>query len=67
MLRDGRIDAIELYSGIFVSDKLSPSRGGINSEDKETYFREAARVFKENLNVPCPLLVLFQFITPMSH
>jgi 2,4-dienoyl-CoA reductase-like NADH-dependent reductase (Old Yellow Enzyme family) len=56
MLGEGGIDAIELSGGTFVSGKLSPSRGGIKSEDKEAYFREAAKLFKENLNVPLILV-----------
>jgi 2,4-dienoyl-CoA reductase-like NADH-dependent reductase (Old Yellow Enzyme family) len=56
MLGDGGIDAIELSGGTFFSGKLSPSRGGIKSEDKEAYFREAAKLFKECLNVPLILV-----------
>ncbi|MBW2118588.1 MAG: NADH:flavin oxidoreductase [Deltaproteobacteria bacterium] len=56
MLREEGIDGIELSGGTFVSGKLSPSRGGIKSEDKEAYFREAAKLFKENLNVPLILV-----------
>ncbi len=56
MLAEGGIDAIELSGGTFVSGKLSPSRGGIKSEDKEAYFREAAKLFKENLDVPLILV-----------
>ena len=56
MLREEGIDAIELSGGTFVSGKLNPSRGGISSEDKEAYFREAAKLFKENLNVPLILV-----------
>ncbi|MBW2616397.1 MAG: NADH:flavin oxidoreductase, partial [Deltaproteobacteria bacterium] len=56
MLREEGIDAIELSGGTFVSGKLNPSRGGIKSEDKEAYFREAAKLFKENLSVPLILV-----------
>jgi len=56
MLGEGGIDAIELSGGTFVSGKLSPSRGGIKSEDKEAYFREAAKLLKEKLNVPLILV-----------
>ena len=56
MLSEGGIDAIELSGGTFVSGKLNPSRGGIKSEDKEAYFRDAAKLFKENLGVPLMLV-----------
>ncbi len=56
MLVEGGIDAIELSGGTFVSGKLNPSRGGIKTEDKEAYFREDAKLFKKNLNVPLILV-----------
>ncbi len=52
LLQEGGIDAIELSGGTLISGKLSPSRMGVKSEDKEAYFREAARAFKEALQVP---------------
>ena len=56
MLAEGGIDAIELSGGTFVSGKLSPSRRGIKTEDKEAYFRDPAKAFKENLDVPIILV-----------
>jgi 2,4-dienoyl-CoA reductase-like NADH-dependent reductase (Old Yellow Enzyme family) len=56
MLEQGGIDAIELSGGTFVSGKLNPSRRGIDSEDKEAYFRDEARAFKERLDVPLILV-----------
>ncbi len=52
MLQEGGIDAIELSGGTIVSGKLSPSRMGIKSEEKEAYFRDAAKIFKATLRVP---------------
>jgi len=52
MLQEEGIDAIELSGGTLVSGKLSFSRVGIKSEEKEAYFREAAKTFKEALHVP---------------
>jgi 2,4-dienoyl-CoA reductase-like NADH-dependent reductase (Old Yellow Enzyme family) len=52
MLQEGGIDAIELSGGTLVSGKLSPSRMGIKSEEKEAYFRDSAKAFKEVLKVP---------------
>lgn len=56
MLQEGGIDAIELSGGTFLSGKLSPSRSGITSGEREAYFRQAARVFKEKINIPLILV-----------
>jgi 2,4-dienoyl-CoA reductase-like NADH-dependent reductase (Old Yellow Enzyme family) len=56
LLQEAGIDAIELSGGTFLSGKLSPSRGGIKSEDREAYFKEAAKVFKAKLKVPVILV-----------
>ena len=50
------IDAIELSGGTLSSGKLSPSRTGIHSADKEAYFREEAKAFKKR--VPVPLILV---------
>ena len=52
MLAENGIDAIELSGGILTSRKLSPSRMGIKSEDREAYFQKEARAFKEKIDVP---------------
>lgn len=56
MLEEQGVNGIELSGGTFVSGKLNPSRGGITSEEKEAYFREEAKAFKEKLNVPLILV-----------
>lgn len=56
MLEDRGIDAIELSGGTFLSGELSPSRTKISSEDKEAYFRDAAKRFKETISVPLILV-----------
>lgn len=56
MLEDGGIDAIELSGGVLTGGKLSPSRMGIHSEDKEAYFRQEARAFRDKVNVPLILV-----------
>ena len=56
MLFDAGIDAIELSGGTLYSGKLSPSRLGINKEEKEAYFKEAAALFKKEINVPLILV-----------
>lgn len=56
MLQDKGIDAIELSGGTFVSGELTPSRTKISSEEKEAYFRDAAKRFKKALSVPLILV-----------
>jgi 2,4-dienoyl-CoA reductase-like NADH-dependent reductase (Old Yellow Enzyme family) len=56
MLVSEGIDAIELSGGILVGGKLSPSRMGIQSEEKEAYFQDDARAFKKKVNVPLILI-----------
>jgi 2,4-dienoyl-CoA reductase-like NADH-dependent reductase (Old Yellow Enzyme family) len=56
LLQGAGIDAIELSGGTVLSGTLKPSRAGIKSEDKEAYFREASKAFKEALSVPIILV-----------
>lgn len=56
MLEKGGIDAIELSGGTFFSGKLNPSRLGIATEEKEAYFREAAKTFKQKTHIPLILV-----------
>ena len=50
------IDAVELSGGILSSPKMSPSRLGIKKEAQEAYFREDARKFKSQIDVPLILV-----------
>ncbi len=50
------LDAVELSGGLLTGGKLSPSRPNINTPDKEAYFKEAARAFKQALEVPLILV-----------
>jgi 2,4-dienoyl-CoA reductase-like NADH-dependent reductase (Old Yellow Enzyme family) len=56
MLQQIGIDAIELSGGTIISGKLGPVRPGISSEDKEAYFREEGKAFREKLRVPLILV-----------
>jgi 2,4-dienoyl-CoA reductase-like NADH-dependent reductase (Old Yellow Enzyme family) len=56
MLQEEGIDAIEVSGGTGVSGDLNPSRSGIASEDKEAYFREEVKRYKENVRVPLILV-----------
>jgi 2,4-dienoyl-CoA reductase-like NADH-dependent reductase (Old Yellow Enzyme family) len=50
------LDAIELSGGLLTGGKLSPSRAGITSEEKEAYFKDQAAAFKQALDVPLILV-----------
>jgi 2,4-dienoyl-CoA reductase-like NADH-dependent reductase (Old Yellow Enzyme family) len=56
MLVENGIDAIELSGGVLIGGKMSPSRMGIKSEEKEAYFQNEARAFKAEVNVPLILV-----------
>lgn len=56
LLEKAGLDALEVSGGTALSGKLVPSRRGIQSEQKEAYFKEAARAFKERLRVPVILV-----------
>ena len=56
MLAAEGINAIELSGGLLIGGKMSPSRAGIKSEEKEAYFQNDARPFKENIDVPLILV-----------
>ena len=56
MLAAEGIDAIEISGGTVVGTKLSPSRVGIKSADKEAYFREEARAFRREIDIPLILV-----------
>ena len=56
LLQEAGVDAIELSGGTFLSGRLGPSRAGIKSEEKEAYFKEAAKLFKAKLNIPIILV-----------
>ena len=56
LLSDAGLDAIELSGGLLTGRKLSPSRPGIHSADKEAYFREELRAFKKRIAIPLILV-----------
>lgn len=55
-LQEDGVDAIELSGGVLISKNLSPSRTGITAAEKEAYFAEEARAFKENVRLPLLLV-----------
>lgn len=56
LLYSAGLDAIELSGGLLTGGKLSPSRPGIHSADKEAYFREELRAFKKRIYIPLILV-----------
>lgn len=56
LLTHAGMDAIELSGGLITGGKLSPSRLGIDSEEKEAYFREDARAMKKEIGIPLILV-----------
>lgn len=56
LLVEAGVNAIELSGGIITGGKMSPSRMGIDSQEKEAYFRAEARSFKDTIDVPLILV-----------
>jgi len=52
VMEEGGIDAIEISGGMLYNQKLNPSRVGINKEEKEAYFQDAAKAFRAKIDVP---------------
>lgn len=50
------LHAVELSGGTLTGGKLSPSRTGITSAEKEAYFRQDAARFKKELGIPLILV-----------
>lgn len=57
MLEEGGLDALELSGGVVTGAGTSlPSRTGIKSEEKEAYFSDEARSFRDNIDIPLILV-----------
>ena len=56
VMEEGGIDAIEISGGMLYNPKLNPSRVGINKEEKEAYFQDAAKAFRAKVDVPLILV-----------
>lgn len=67
MLADAGIDAIELSGGVLGSKTLPPSRVGINTEEKEAYFKEEARSFKDKISIPLILVGGLRSLNVAEH
>ncbi|MHC1727390.1 MAG: NADH:flavin oxidoreductase [Syntrophobacteraceae bacterium] len=56
LLADAGLDAIELSGGLLTNAKKSPSRPGINSEEKEAYHLEELKAFRDAIHIPLILV-----------
>jgi len=56
MLEEEGIDAIELSGGLPMARESGSIRKGITSEDREAYFKDEARAYREVLSVPLILV-----------
>lgn len=56
LLAEAGLDAVEVSGGMLTERKLSPVRPWIDSIEKEAYFREEARAFREEIKIPLILL-----------
>jgi 2,4-dienoyl-CoA reductase-like NADH-dependent reductase (Old Yellow Enzyme family) len=59
LLQEEGVDGIELSGGTVVSAETTEQtvcQRGITSEEKEAYFRQASKVFKEKISVPLILV-----------
>ncbi|MFC2058334.1 NADH:flavin oxidoreductase [Chloroflexota bacterium] len=56
LLENAGFDAIEISGGLAISIETSPTRMKINSRAKEAYFKEEARAFKKEINIPLMLV-----------
>ncbi|MFZ0929128.1 MAG: NADH:flavin oxidoreductase [Syntrophobacteraceae bacterium] len=56
LLADAGLDAIEVSGGLLTGGALRPSRSGINSEEKEAYFKEELRAFRKAVSIPLILV-----------
>ena len=56
LMAQAGLDAIEVSGGLLTGGKLSPTRPGINSPDKEAYFSEELRIFRKAIHLPLILV-----------
>lgn len=56
ILEENGMDALELSGGLIINQRFIPSRKGIHSEDREAYYEDEARAFKERISVPLMLV-----------
>jgi 2,4-dienoyl-CoA reductase-like NADH-dependent reductase (Old Yellow Enzyme family) len=56
MLQDAGLNALEVSGGTGASGKLRPVRTGIDTPDREAYFKDAALEFRQQLDLPLMLV-----------
>ena len=52
IMKDAGLDALEISGGLLTGGKLSPSRPNINTKEKELYYRQEVRYFRDSLKLP---------------
>ncbi len=67
LLAAAGLDAIEVSGGLLTGGKMSPSRPGINSEEKEAYFSEELRSFRKAIALPLILVGGIRSFTVAEH
>jgi 2,4-dienoyl-CoA reductase-like NADH-dependent reductase (Old Yellow Enzyme family) len=55
MLAKGSVDAIELSGGT-VDSTICPRPGSLPTPDKEVFYKEAAKVYKQKVSIPLILV-----------
>ena len=56
LLADAGLDAVELSGGLLTGGKMSPTRPGIDSPEKEAYFSEELQAFRQAIHLPLILV-----------
>jgi 2,4-dienoyl-CoA reductase-like NADH-dependent reductase (Old Yellow Enzyme family) len=56
MLAEEGIDALEVSGGLPISGELGYVRKEITSEDREAYFKDEARIFRQRISIPLILV-----------
>jgi 2,4-dienoyl-CoA reductase-like NADH-dependent reductase (Old Yellow Enzyme family) len=56
LLTQAGLDAIEVSGGLLTGGKMSPTRPGINTPEKEAYFSEELRAFRQAVDLPLILV-----------
>lgn len=55
MLAEAGLDALEISGGLLIGGRMSPSRM-VKSREQEAYFKEEARAFRKELDIPLILV-----------
>ncbi len=56
LMAQAGLDAVEVSGGLLTGGKLSPTRPGINSPEKEAYFSKELQTFRDGVHLPLILV-----------